>query len=277
VPTGPLASAPVPEVWLIALTLAVGFVTGTLSGMFGVGGAVISNPGVRALGASPLEAVGSTLPSIIPSSITGSIRYARAGLILSRVVVGTGVAGAFAAVAGALAAEQVPGDGHVLMLTVALLMGVTALRMGRSPSAAERSGVEHLEPALVDHSWWRPITIGVIAGAMSGLLGIGGGILMVPLFTVWLRLDVKQAVGTSLACVGLLAVPGTLTHSLLGHVRWSFAIPLAIGAIPGAWIGARITIGAKERTVRLVVALLLGSIAGVYGLIEVIALVRATS
>lgn len=268
-----VASRPVPEPWLTMLTLVVGFATGTLSGMFGVGGAVISNPGIRALGASPLEAVGSTLPSIIPSSITGSIRYIRAGLIRPRVVVVTGLSGAGAAVCGALVAGRVPGEGHILTFAVAVLMGITAFRLFRHPSVAEQTGVEHVPAAVLDETWWKLFAIGVIAGALSGLLGIGGGILIVPLFTVWLRLDVKQAVGTSLACVGLLAVPGTVTHSVLGHIRWSFVIPLAVGAIPGAWLGARITIGAKEHTIRVVVATLLGGIAVVYGVVEVIALV----
>jgi uncharacterized membrane protein YfcA len=51
------------------LTVGVGFLTGMLSGMFGIGGAVVSTPAVRALGATALQAVGSTLPSILPSSI----------------------------------------------------------------------------------------------------------------------------------------------------------------------------------------------------------------
>ena len=55
--------------WLqVILTLLLGVVTGALSAMFGVGGAVISTPGIRALGATPLEGIGSTLPSIFPSS-----------------------------------------------------------------------------------------------------------------------------------------------------------------------------------------------------------------
>ena len=54
-------------------TMLVGVLTGILSGMFGVGGAVVSTPAVRALGATPLEAVGSTLPSILPSSISGHV------------------------------------------------------------------------------------------------------------------------------------------------------------------------------------------------------------
>ena len=74
-----------PAVLLFVLILGVGFVTGMLSGMFGIGGAVVSTPAIRALGATALQAIGSTLPSILPSSASGSVRYRREHLILPRV------------------------------------------------------------------------------------------------------------------------------------------------------------------------------------------------
>ena len=76
----------VPAAVQFALTLLVGFGAGVLSGMFGIGGAVVSTPAIRVLGASALEAIGSTLPSILPSSISGSFRYHRERLIRGRVV-----------------------------------------------------------------------------------------------------------------------------------------------------------------------------------------------
>ncbi len=75
---------------------------------------------------------------------------------------------------------------------------------------------------------------------LSGLLGIGGGILMVPAFSAWVGLPLKETIATSLACVGIFAVPGTITHAFQGDINWSFAVALAIGVIPGAQIGARI-------------------------------------
>ena len=50
----------------------------------------------------------------------------------------------------------------------------------------------------------------------------------------WVGLPLKEAVATSLACVGILAIPGTITHALLGDIDWAFAIPLCVGVIPGA-------------------------------------------
>jgi hypothetical protein len=120
---------------------------------------------------------------------------------------------------------------------------------------------------------WRLALIGVGAGGLSGLLGVGGGILMVPLFSAWLGIPLKETVATSLACVGVFAVPGTITHALLGHIDWAFAIPLCIGVIPGARIGAHMTIAASDRTLRLSVGFALGAIAAIYAIGEIVALI----
>ncbi len=61
--------------WAALATLGLGFVSGVLAGMFGIGGAVITTPSIRALGATPIHAVGSTVPAILPGSISGAYRY----------------------------------------------------------------------------------------------------------------------------------------------------------------------------------------------------------
>lgn len=256
---------------ILLLVLIAGFFTGMLSGVFGVGGAVISTPAILALGATPLQAVGSTLPSIVPSSIAGTLRYTREGLVRRRVVLFTGLAGATCAALGAIASDAIPGRGHVQMVLTACLMAFTAYRTGtggRQPPSLDEHGRPHLNlgaPLL--------IFIGVLAGMLSGFLGVGGGILMVPAFTALVGLDLKEAIGTSLACVGIIAIPGTITHQLLGNVSWFYAVPLMVGAIPGARVGAHLAIKAKDRHLRIVVASVLGTIALVYGTAELIALI----
>ncbi|HEY3722190.1 MAG TPA: sulfite exporter TauE/SafE family protein [Acidimicrobiia bacterium] len=267
------------------LVLVAGFFTGMLSGMFGVGGAVVSTPAIRALGATPIEAIGSTLPSIIPSAISGSMRYQRDGLVHWRVVLWTALVGCAAAVGGALLADVVPGNGHLLMVLTALLLMFTAYRTGRSPARPDPADAEEPAPAhdpdFADAAapagpprteWWRLAVIGLAAGLLSGLLGVGGGIIMVPAFASWVRLPIKEAVGCSLACVGILAVPGTITHQLLGHIDWAFALPLCIAVIPGARVGAHLAIRSSERGLRLSVAIVLGSIAVIYAAGELWAL-----
>ena len=114
--------------------------------------------------------------------------------------------------------------------------------------------------------------IGVLAGTLSGLLGIGGGVIMVPAFVQIARVEVKAAIATSLGCVGAFAVPGTITHVLEGHVDTRVAVCLIIGAIPGARVGAALTIKAADRRVRRTVATFLACTAVLYGAGELLAL-----
>ena len=261
-----------------ALTVLLGVITGVMSGLFGVGGAVISTPGIRALGCPADLAIGTTLPSIIPGAASGTARYSREGLIDWRVVGYTAPTGIVAAVGGALLADVVPGEGHLLMLLTAALLGYSAVRMGRVPDSdvADRADTD-AELAEEPHGRRQPgrfAAVGAVAGLLSGLLGIGGGIVMVPGFTQFGGMRVTPAVGTSLACVGLFAIPGTITHALLGNIDWRFGLLLAVGIIPGARLGAALAIRAGDRRLRLVVAVFLGAMAVAYGLGETIALFR---
>jgi uncharacterized protein len=266
------------------LTVALGFATGVLSGLFGVGGGVISQPGMRLLGLEPLMVIGTALPVIIPGAASGAVRYSREGLIRWPAVVATVPVGLAAAVVGSIAAEEVPGDGHLLQLITAGLLGLSSYRMGRAPAplppeeplaetdAPEAPADAPTEASEGEGTAARFALIGVVAGGLSGLLGIGGGVIMVPAFVQLARMEVKAAVATSLVCVGAFAVPGTIAHALLGHVDWRVAVALIIGVVPGARVGAAVAIRATDRRLRLAVASFLGLTAALYATGELIAL-----
>jgi len=80
--------------------------------------------------------------------------------------------------------------------------------------------------------------IGILRGITSGLLGVGGGIIMVPAMTLLAKLPVKVAVGTSLAVIIPTAIVGVFKHNQQGNVNWEAAGYLAATAIFGGWIGA---------------------------------------
>ena len=288
-----------------ALTLVAGVVTGVLSGAFGVGGAVISTPAVRALGASAFLAVGTTLPSIFPSAVTGSVRYAREKLVDWSIVKWTAPYGLGSSVAGSLLSHAIPGNGHVLMVLTAGLIAFTAGRMIRAqdagvdeaarmaagPRAAEASGPE-AEPGEPEglgetgepeeagaveseppHRRALIAATGTVAGALSGLLGVGGGVILVPAYSEVLGVPIKTAIATSLVSVGLFAVPSTISHALLGDIDWTFALFLAIGVVPGAWLGSSLATRASDHRLRLAVGALLGLVSIVYAAGEIAALV----
>ncbi|HET9008461.1 MAG TPA: sulfite exporter TauE/SafE family protein [Actinomycetes bacterium] len=300
-----------------ALTLLLGFATGVLSALFGIGGAIVSNPGLRALGADPLVAVGTTLPSILPGAISGTLRYRREGLIDWRLVTPAAAAGLLAVVGGSLLSHAVPGEGHLLLLLIAVLLAFTAWRTAvTAPTPADgpdhggsgggagggsgagveaRTGRGDGRPGDVDNREhpnsgsatlplpessqagrlrWRAAGIGVVAGLLSGLLGIGGGVIMVPAFTELLYMPLKSAIATSLVCVGIFGVPATITHAFLGDVDWRLAALLTIGVVPGARVGASLTIRTAERRLRLAVGVFLALVALVYFVTETRALLE---
>jgi uncharacterized membrane protein YfcA len=271
-----------------ALTLLLGLVTGLLSALFGVGGAIVSNPGVRALGAAPLVAVGTTLPSILPGAVSGTLRYQREGLVDWRVVAWASTAGLAAVVAGSLLSHAVPGNGHLLLLTIAVLLAFTAWRTAFA--APDDRGATPEPPGPPDEeedggagnpgagarprvrAGWRPALAGLAAGLLSGLLGVGGGVIMVPAFTELMGLPLKAAIATSLVCVGVFALPATVTHAILGDVDWRLAALLTLGVVPGARLGAGLTIRTAERRLRLFVGGFLGVVAVAYFVTEARAL-----
>ncbi|MDQ3679048.1 MAG: sulfite exporter TauE/SafE family protein [Actinomycetota bacterium] len=255
----------------VLLTIAAGVLTGVLSGVFGIGGAAFSTPVVRVLGVSAELAVGTTLPSILPSAVSGTLRYARESLVWWRVVAWTAPAGVVAAVLGSLLSSKVPGEGHLLMIATAALLGYTSWRMGHSGEASEddrsvspRPPRDH--PAIL-------LAVGAAAGLLSGLLGVGGGTVMVPGFSELARIPLKTAIASSLVCVGVFAVPATLTHWSLGDIDWLTACLLSLGVVPGARLGAVLAIRVTTRRLRLAVAVFLGLVAVVYATGEVMALV----
>lgn len=258
------------------LTAVLGVVTGALSGAFGVGGAVISTPGIRALGVPALMAVGTTLPSIFPSAISGALRYQRERLIDREAVLLTVPIGFLAAIVGALLAEVSPGDGHLLMILTAALLAFTAYRMAASARVvkppAEGSAVADPDEPRGRRSRGAFAVVGAVAGLLSGLLGIGGGVVMVPGFHSLAGLSIKSSIATSLVCVATFALPGTITHALLGNIDWRVALFLTLTVIPGARLGAALTMRADDRRLRLAVAGFLGAISLLYAGGEVAAL-----
>jgi uncharacterized membrane protein YfcA len=73
---------------------------------------------------------------------------------------------------------------------------------------------------------------------------------MVPLLLNWLGMPLRRALGTSLAAMLAMVIPGTIVHAVLGHVDWLLLSSLLIGSLPGIWIGAQLTKAFPERLVR---------------------------
>jgi uncharacterized membrane protein YfcA len=117
--------------------------------------------------------------------------------------------------------------------------------------------------------------VGAAAGFLAGLLGVGGGVLMMPVFTSLLRIPVKVAVASSLVAVAIFSVPALVSHWVQGNIDWTVALLLTLGTVPGASVGSRITVASSDRSVRLWLGIFFMGIAVLYGVLELRAIVAA--
>jgi uncharacterized protein len=249
------------------LGVLAGFAAGVLAGMFGVGGGVVSTPAISAIyGVAPVVAVATPLPVIFPTAIVGAETYRRSGQMDLRAAAWISLFGAFAAAAGAALTRVV--NGHLLLIVTAVLLAWQAVEVARGATVRETAA--RREATVLAYAG-----IGLLAGLASGLLGIGGGIVIVPMLAGWLGMPLKRALGTSLAAIVAIVVPGAAVHAALGHIDWAIALMLALGAIAGARIGAKFALGTRERTLRLLVGGFLGLVAVAYGVSEAILLAGA--
>ncbi len=251
-----------------ALGVLIGFASGMLSGLFGVGGGIVMTPGIQVLlGTSPIVALATPLPVIFPTAITGAYTYGRAGELDTRAaawIVGPGV---LAAILGSWLTDVV--DPHLLLLVTAVLLAIQSANILRGARTTTPAGSSRAGSPLIFAG------IGAAAGFISGLLGIGGGLIIVPLLAGLLGMPLKRALGTSLLAIVALVIPGTVVHTGLGHINWAVFTVVALGAVPGVRLGARLALGARERTLRVLVGVFLLVVAVAYGLSEFANLVRA--
>jgi uncharacterized protein len=251
------------------IAIAIGAGAGVLSGIFGVGGGIVMTPAIDAfLPVTSIQAIATPLPVIFPTSITGAYTYAKAGQVDRRAAWWMAPTGLVGSVLGALATQWI--DPTVLLLVTAALLGWQSIGIirGRAPVSAEPEA-----PAgEVPHTTF--VVIGFAAGVVSGLLGIGGGLIMVPLLAGWCGMPLKRALGTSLLTIWALVIPGTIVHAWLGNIDWWVALFLTLGAVPGARIGATVALAAQERMLRTVVGGGMLVIAVLYAAAQVVQLTR---
>jgi uncharacterized membrane protein YfcA len=223
-------AAPRPEITQSPLTAAViGLFAGAFSAFLGVGGGLIIVPAlVYLLRVRQHRAHGTSLAVILPAALAGVYRYQQAGHIEWRLVIPLAAGGVLGALVGASVANAI-GAGSLKRL-FGLFVVVTGLLMIAVPPGFTR------HTALVSDGTGLGLIalVGLIAGAVSGLLGVGGGIVMVPAIAFLLGRDQHVAQGVSLAVIIPVSISGAWIHARKGNVIPPLALWLSVGAVVGA-------------------------------------------
>jgi len=267
--------------------VALGALTGILSGIFGVGGGFLTTPLLIFYGVPPTVAAASAASQVTGASVSGVLAHRRRGGVdyqMGGVLVAGGVIGtAF----GALLFRLLESLGQidttisilyvVLLGTIGSLMGreslqaVQALRRGTAPPARKRR--HHPLVASLPLRWrfyrsglyispLAPLILGVLVGILTMLMGVGGGFILVPAMLYILGMSANVVVGTSLFQILFVTLVTTMMHALTTKaVDIVLAGLLLVGSVTGAQLGAKFAQKAQPVYLRLVLAVIVLAIA----------------
>ena len=221
--------------------VVAGLAAGFLSGLFGVGGGVLMVPAlVLLLGMGQRRAHGTSLAAIVPIALAGVLGYALAGevdwLVSLFLVVGSAGLGALI---GTHLLHVLPT--RLLALVFAGVLVATAARMLVGDGTAAGRGDLTVGAAV------GLVAVGVLSGTLSGLLGVGGGVITVPALVLLLGVPAAVAKGSSLAVIIPTAVVGTRRNRAHGHVDLRVATVLGLSGVVSSFLASQLSVGLDER------------------------------
>jgi uncharacterized membrane protein YfcA len=238
---------------LLALLAALG--SGAFGALAGVGGGIIVVPLLSVgLGVPLHNAIAVSLLGVIAVSTTASANYLAAGLVSRRIGLTLLVATTLGGIAGGFVAGLV--DARVLAALFGVVLIGVALHMLVAHEPVEPDTVEDLGPLEFDATYIEPRTgdevayrvrnfglgslVSVFAGSLSGLLGVGGGIINVPTMNSLMGVPIRVATTTSTYMLGATAVASAVLYFSRGEVLPGLAGAVVVGSVLGARIGARL-------------------------------------
>ncbi|MGQ4268900.1 sulfite exporter TauE/SafE family protein [Nocardiopsis changdeensis] len=229
-----------PVILVVGLTAVVGLTLGLLGG----GGSILMVPLLAYVaGLPPKEAIAVSLVVVGATSLVGAFAHARRGNVRWRTGLLFGAAGMGGAFLGGLAGGHVPGT--VLMVAFALMMVATAAAMLRGGGSPAGGGERHGEPPL-----WRILADGLAVGAVTGLVGAGGGFLVVPALALLGGLPMPVAVGTSLLVIAMKSFAGLTGYLASVSPDWALVAAVTAAAVAGSLVGTRLASRVPEAALR---------------------------
>ncbi len=263
------------------ITAAIcGIGIGILSALLGVGGGIITIPLLRLIfGIDSLIATGTSLFVVLPTSISGVIGRIKSKTLHIKISLLIGAGGVIFSPLGSTLADIAGGTAS--MIAAAIVIAYTGANMVRKAlkkkiSVEEASADElSINPRqnnnfiLTKKNVILAITVGIVAGFLSGFIGVGGGFIITPMMMALFNSDFKNATGISLLALCILSIPGIITHGFYGNIDYLRGAMIAVGSIPGAFIGSALLKRIKDRTLRIAFGILLVVVAIILALNEI--------
>lgn len=256
----------------LIILMVCGFFISLMGGMFGLGGGVFIVPLLYFGFDVPLEsAVACSLVTIVASSMTSTMAKVRSGLVNIRLSKIMEVPSILGAIFGSLVIHVLPIN--TIKILFIIVASVSAFNMLKNPFrkfAGKKEKQHYIPPDVscefadryrdkatgktVIYEARHPVIASVScvgAGLLSSLIGVGGGVVNVPIITMVCRAPVKVASATSSYKLGITAAAGSLIYFSQGFVLPQYALPLVLSTFAGAYVGMNLLVRTKPFIVEL--------------------------
>jgi len=204
----------------------LGVVVGTLSGFFGIGGGTVSVPVLLYLGFGIKEAVAISVMQMVAGSLMAAAIHQKNKTYTVGTIKYFGFGGLIGAMVGAVLVKTL--NATILEWTFLGMVAFTLGRLALSPPKPVRSEVVN-----------RPLytLVGSLVGVLSGMLGVGGSILMTPILVSFMGFELKKASAIGLFFVMFTSLSALVTFAVLGMLNWYAGTVMALSSLAGIGLG----------------------------------------
>lgn len=252
------------------------FTAGLIGALTGLGGGVVIVPLLTSVfGVDIRYAVGASLVSVIATSLGAASTYIKKGYTNLRLGMFLEVATTFGAILGALIATFVSVKALTIVLAVVLLYSAYLSQQPKLENPENELSNPVAEYFQLNGTYPTPdglmsykvnsvtggFSVMFVAGIISGLLGIGSGAFKVLAMDQVMRIPFKVSTTTSNFMIGVTAAASAGVYLARGYIDPGLSMPVMLGVLPGAFLGARVLVGAKTQVLRIVFSFVLVAMA----------------
>ncbi len=270
---------PIAEVAVNAfLLIGLGGIVGLMSGMFGVGGGFLITPLLFFIGIPPAIAVATGANQVVASSVSGVLGHVKQRNVdfrMGTVLLIGGLVGSAIGVALFNLLRRLGQVELVVQISYVVLLGAVGSMMLAESLRAMRRTRRGIRTTRRHHGWIHalpfkmkfrisglylsvlpPLTVGLLVGILSAMMGVGGGFIMVPAMIYLLGMPTKVVIGTSLFQITFVTAFTTVMHAVsYNTVDVMLAVLLIVGGVVGAQIGANLGARLRAEQLRILLAL----------------------
>ncbi|QUW22925.1 sulfite exporter TauE/SafE family protein [Sporosarcina sp. Marseille-Q4063] len=241
----------------IIIIFLIGFIGSFMSGMVGIGGAIINYPlllfipplfGLAAFSAHDVSGISAV--QVLFATISGVLAYRKGGFLNKKLIIYMGSGVLIGSIIGSFGSHSIPEEG------INIVYGVLAL-IAAAMMFIPKKGIDDIPLDQVTFNKWLAAFLALIVGLGSGVVGAGGGFLIVPIMLVVLKIPTRVTIASSLAIIFISSIGATAGKISTGQVDFYPALILVIASLLAAPLGAKTGRRVNTKVLQAFLALLI--------------------